>query len=162
LSSDVFISYSREDRQAAATVAGRLVRAGFSVWWDRDLLSGSDFEKVIEAELATAKAVVVLWSATSVRSGWVRDEAAAAAARGVLVPVSLDGTTPPLGFRSLHVVALTDGLSQLLRSIVRLTSQPARAQPKLLHPSGLGWVEAGCLFLLLTALVAFVYATWRP
>jgi TolB-like protein/tetratricopeptide (TPR) repeat protein len=51
--------------------------------------------------------VIVAWSAASVQSDWVRDEAAHARDRARLVPVSLDGTQPPLGFRQYHCVDLS-------------------------------------------------------
>jgi TolB-like protein len=47
--------------------------------------------------------VVVLWSATSVTSHWVRDEAQRGRERGCLVPLSIDGTMAPLGFRQFQV-----------------------------------------------------------
>src|SRR6185295_15159964 len=52
-------------------------------------------------------AVVVLWSKSSVESDWVRDEAAQGRDRQRLVPLSLDGTVPPLGFRQIQVIKLT-------------------------------------------------------
>jgi TIR domain-containing protein len=160
--SDVFISYAREDRQTASTLAALLSRAGYDIFWDRDLLSGSDFEQVIEVELAQAKAVVVLWSATSVRSGWVRDEAADAMARGVLVPVAVAGVDPPLGFRSLHVIPFSTDPTELLRAIVRLAAQPARAAAKPIRPLGIGLIEAACLLLLLAVLATFFLKTYLP
>ncbi len=40
---DVFLSYARSDRSVAAEVAHSLERAGFTVWWDREIRAGSDF-----------------------------------------------------------------------------------------------------------------------
>ena len=104
---DLFISYAREDRPTAALLAQRLEAGGRSVWWDREILPGKDFARLIAAELAQAKAVLVLWSPHSAESGWVRDEAREGLERGVLVPVLLGVAEPPLGFRSLHAVDLT-------------------------------------------------------
>ena len=59
---DVFISYAREDRPAAQLLARALEAGGRSVWWDREILPGKDFAELIGAELARAKAVVVIWS----------------------------------------------------------------------------------------------------
>ena len=72
---DVFISYAREDRPFAARLAHALEAGGRTVWWDREILPGKDFAELIAAELAQAKAVVVIWSPASGKSGWVRDEA---------------------------------------------------------------------------------------
>lgn len=100
----VFLSYARADRVRVSELAAALERAGHEVWWDRRLSGGAEFEREIERALARADVVVVAWSTASVRSHWVRDEAAAGRDRNRLVPVSLDGTTPPLGFRQLHTI----------------------------------------------------------
>ena len=47
---DIFLSYAREDRQKAESIARVLRDAGWSVWWDRSILPGSSFEQVIEHE----------------------------------------------------------------------------------------------------------------
>ena len=94
----IFLSYVRDDAAKARALASLLEKAGHSVWWDRHIKGGSQFAQEIEAALKAAEKVVVLWSAGAVGSPWVRDEAAAGRDTGRLVPVSLDGTQPPLGF----------------------------------------------------------------
>ena len=80
---DVFISYAREDRPFAARLAHRLEAGGRSVWWDREILPGKDFAELIAAELARAKAVVVIWSAGLEQVGLgARRGARGAGARG--------------------------------------------------------------------------------
>ena len=49
----------------------------------------------------------MLWSAQSVQSAWVRDEAAAGRDSGRLVPVMIDETDPPLGFRQFQSIDLS-------------------------------------------------------
>jgi len=51
----------------------------------RDTASES-FDEVIEKAIADAKCVIVLWSAASVASEWVRNEASEGKRRGILVP----------------------------------------------------------------------------
>ena len=96
---DVFISYASEDRERAREVASALETRGWSVWWDRKIVVGQPFDQVIEHELETAKCVVVLWSKDSILSEWVKNEAAVAAERGVLVPALIDNVKLPLEFR---------------------------------------------------------------
>lgn len=100
----IFLSYVREEFSKARVLAGLLQKAGHSVWWDRRIKGGSQFAQEIEAALAAADKVVVLWSAGAVGSPWVRDEAAAGRDTGRLVPVSLDGTQAPLGFGQYHTI----------------------------------------------------------
>jgi len=127
---DVFISYARTDRDAAAAVAASLEAHGCSVWWDSSLAGGENFSRRIEQELAAAAAVVVLWSQAAAGSDWVRDEAATAKAAGKLVPASIDGSQPPLGFQGLHTIPLLDwrgdnaGFTALMRAIEALGVKP--------------------------------------
>ncbi len=102
----VFLSYAREDEAAAKQLAEGVGRAGHDVWWDRHIQGGSRFSAEIDRELKSADAVVVLWSEASVESAWVQDEAAEGRDSGRLVPVSLNGSRPPLGFRQFHTVEL--------------------------------------------------------
>ena len=69
----VFLSYARDDTPKARQVAAALEKAGHSVWWDLHVRGGTQFSKVIEEALKAADVVVVLWSAQSVESPWVRD-----------------------------------------------------------------------------------------
>jgi tetratricopeptide (TPR) repeat protein len=103
----VFLSYVREDAEKAQALAAVLERSGHSVWWDRHIRGGAQYSAEIEAALNAAQKVIVLWSAKSVASAWVRDEAAAGRDTGRLVPVSLDATQPPLGFRQFQTIDLS-------------------------------------------------------
>lgn len=100
----VFISYARPDRARVEPLAAALTAAGYDVWWDALIDGGAAFATTIEERLAGAGAIVVVWSAHSVASDWVRDEAAHARDRKRLAPVTIDTTPPPLGFRQYHAL----------------------------------------------------------
>jgi hypothetical protein len=104
---DVFLSYAREDREAALRLAQALEARGWSVWWDREIIAGESFDQAIERELAGARTVIVLWSKRSIASEWVKNEAADAAERGLLVPALLDDARLPLEFRRRQTADLT-------------------------------------------------------
>jgi TolB-like protein len=103
---DVFLSYSREDQATARRFAEGLEREGFSVWWDQTLRSGENYDQVTERALREAKAVVVLWSKTSVESRWVRAEATQADRLGTLVPAMIEDCTRPIMFELKHTAEL--------------------------------------------------------
>lgn len=107
MGSDVFISYGSRDRHAAQALATRLEDAGYSVWWDREIRAGDNYERVIERAIEQARCVVALWSRSSVESDWVRAEARDGLEREILVPASIDGTRGPLLFRSINTVDLS-------------------------------------------------------
>ena len=82
----------------AAALEGR----GWSIWWDRKIPLGKSYDEVIEKALAQAQCVIVLWSAVSVASEWVRNEASEGKRRDILVPVFLEAVDAPLAFRLLN------------------------------------------------------------
>ena len=102
----VFLSYSRSDEAKARQLAAALEATGYEVWWDALIEGGAAYSLSIESALNSADAVLVLWSAKSIESDWVRDEAAQGRERHRLIPLSLDGTQPPLGFRQYQLIDL--------------------------------------------------------
>lgn len=102
----IFLSYAHADAKRAQQLAAALSARGYTVWWDALIEGGAQFAKSIRQALEAADAVVVLWSKTSVESDWVADEAAQGRDRKRLVPLSLDGSLPPLGFRQYQTIDL--------------------------------------------------------
>jgi len=105
---EIFISYASENRERARGLAQVLGARGWSVWWDREIPLGKSFDDVIEKALAEAKCVIVLWSAVSIASEWVRNEASEAKRRGILIPVFIEPVDAPLAFRLLNGADLRD------------------------------------------------------
>ena len=99
---DVFVSYSRVNRDRIVAVSDNLEESGYSVWWDRALAPGDDYAMLIEQQIDAAPCVVVAWSETARQSLWVRAEANEALDAGKLVQISLDKTRLPLPFSALN------------------------------------------------------------
>ncbi|HEY6455895.1 MAG TPA: TIR domain-containing protein [Steroidobacteraceae bacterium] len=104
---DIFLSYGHGDEATARRFAESFEREGFSVWWDASLRSGDAFDATIEAALRSAKAVVVLWSAISVQSRWVRAEATLAERNKTLMPVMIELCDRPIMFELMHTTDLS-------------------------------------------------------
>jgi TolB-like protein len=102
----IFLSYTRADRKRALAVIALLEGAGYEVWWDGLLEGGENYLPITAGALEQADLVVVLWSRIAVDSNWVRDEAGHGRDHSRLVPVSIDGAEPPLGFRQIQVIDL--------------------------------------------------------
>jgi hypothetical protein len=104
---DIFISYAREDRPRAESLAKALEEQGWSVFWDRTIPAGKSWRQVIGEALKNAGSIVVAWSKTSVISTWVQEEADWGYKRGILIPIFIDDVEPPLGFGSVQAIDLT-------------------------------------------------------
>lgn len=134
---EVFISYASEDRDRAGKLASALGALGWSVWWDRKIITGQPFDRIIERELETAKCIVVLWSKHSIASEWVKNEASVASERGVLVPATIDRVKLPLEFRRRQTADLADwkgepshsGFQALCEGVSTTIGGPQRRQP---------------------------------
>ena len=137
----VFVSYSRIDQKAALPVIHALEAAGYSVWWDGKLEGGERYLKTTEEALENANAVVVLWSKDSTGSHWVHDEAMRGRDRRRLVPLTIDGSQPPLGFRQFQTIDLSkhgkkhhEAIEAMLRAVAALHDHPPDAPGAATHP----------------------------
>ncbi|HEY6049563.1 MAG TPA: TIR domain-containing protein, partial [Sphingomicrobium sp.] len=171
----VFLSYDRDDSERARHFARALEKAGHNVWWDLHVRGGTQFGKVIEEALKAADAVVVLWSANSVESAWVKDEAAAGRDSGRLVPVTIDGTEPPLGFRQFQTIDLSQwrgrgnpaALHVLLNDVASMgkestrPAEPAAADEAPPPQRQRNWLFGGIAVAATIAITA-LFLLWHP
>lgn len=138
--SRIFLSYARDDVDAARQLAAGISEAGHDVWWDRHLHGGSRFAEEIDQALKEAEVVVVLWSDASVSSAWVQDEAAEGRDSGRLVPVALGSAKPPLGFRQFHTLQLElsdgNGRPEALGELLDAISSTCGSDPRNQKASG--------------------------
>ena len=169
----LFLSYSREDVGRVEPLAAALESKSHNVWWDRHLSGGQDFADVIEQALESADVVIACWTEHSIHSGWVRDEAGVGRDKGRLVPVSLDGSLPPLGFRQYHTIDLASwngqpqstALESLDAAIAEraggtpppLISIPARKRGPRARFQSRRWALVGAGALAFLAGAAFLY-----
>ncbi len=104
---DVFISYAREDRAVADQIARGLQALGLECFWDTEIPPGQTWADYIEGKLTACRAVIVVWSAHSVGSQWVREEARMGRDKGKLIPVVMGGAAPPFGFGEVQAADLS-------------------------------------------------------
>ena len=173
----LFLSYSRKDAHKAQRFTEWLEREGHDVWRDEDDIGGgASFSSEIENALNECNAVLALWSADSVQSGWVRDEAGYGRDHGKLIPFSLDGTEPPLGFRQYQSIDISkwkgrgdpSAAERIRRAIARLAEGPGpdRAESDGAHGRSLPGIPralfaTGILVLVGIALLSlFLWRNW--
>ena len=127
-----FMSYESEDRGKAHILANNLMENGFSVWWDRHIPLGENYDQVIEKHLEESNCVIVLWSSSSVKSNWVKAEATVGVERNNLIPALIDDVKIPLEFRRLQTANLIgwngesqhEGFDSILKSVNKYMKEP--------------------------------------
>ena len=152
---DVFISYKRERRSAARHFEQILIRHGYTVWFDVELVRGKDYETQIERELTAAKAVIVLWCRMSVQSEGVRAEANRAKSHGKLIPLVIEHCTLPLFSTLEQNIDLTSAsgsprdpaLDPMFDDLERLVGRPPLPDFKALRDYEATWRSMGALSL---------------
>ncbi len=132
--SDIFISYSSENREHIKPLVNALKQNGWSVWWDRKIPIGKRYDEVILQELEESKCVVVVWTKASVVSDYVHDEVTRATDQNKLFPIRLEEVNPPFGFGKLQVANLvdwdgTDSHKEFARLVQALQKKCPRVTP---------------------------------
>ena len=130
---DIFVSYSSRDRAKVAKVVESLEKT-FIVWWDRDLISGTDYAVDIFSKIERTAVVVIAWSANSASSEWVLNEVRAAE-NCHLIPLLLDDTPLPTELAWIDACDMRnwdgdsdhDALDKLVRDIQIHKSETKRA-----------------------------------
>jgi hypothetical protein len=89
--SDIFISYAKTDHALALRLSAFLEAEGWTVWWDKSLGVADLYRDEIMKQLAAARAVITIWSPSSIKSDWVSK------ADGKLIPVK----TPEVGYADI-------------------------------------------------------------
>jgi tetratricopeptide (TPR) repeat protein len=131
------LSYARPDAASAERIARELGKAGWTVWYDRELPAHRAYADVIATELQSAPAALVLWSQASIGSEWVRSEANRARELHKLVQARLDGSRLPMPFDQVQCADLAkwrgasshQGWSQVCKSVGALVARPAATDP---------------------------------
>jgi RND family efflux transporter MFP subunit len=129
---DIFISYSSQDRERVAPLAKALEGNGWDLFWDRNIPPGKTWDEVIEEAIGDARCIIVVWTAASVNSGWVRAEAEEGLGRNILVPVMFEDVKIPLRFRPVQAANLIAwegdtsdaGYKQLQQALMDILGNP--------------------------------------
>lgn len=132
--SDIFISYSRADRDIAQALADHLTGKGYDIWWDYELHAGQRFHQAILEALEASKVAIVIWSATATGSDYVLDEARRARDDSKLISTHIEGFTMrqlPIGFGGLHTIPVIDrdGIEKALQGF-GVTGTAESAEPE--------------------------------
>ena len=103
----VFLSYARFDSELGERIVAGLRSLEVECWWDRDM-PGVDWPREIERQIDAMSALVVIWTAASKDSKYVRAEAIPAFDREKLINIMFGVKEPPLPFNLYNGFQLDD------------------------------------------------------
>jgi hypothetical protein len=120
----VFISYSSLDRIITRRIVARLKKEGFSTWLDEhQLLAGDPLAEGIGTAISRAKAVLVVISANSIKSRWLKYELNIATERMVrgecrVIPIVIDNAQLPPEVQGLLYADLRKSFKYGIQGII--------------------------------------------
>ena len=101
MTSHIFISYNKQDKDFTAQLADDLQEYGFKVWYDPNIGGGEQWKETIVAKLKSAEEVIVVLSPNSIDSDWVQYEGSMASVLGkniypiLIANLRVDQNLPP-------------------------------------------------------------------
>lgn len=119
----VFLSYSRNDREAVRRVADRLQDAGIRIWWDELVRPGAAWDDTLVREIQSSDYVLLFVSSSSAPSMYA-DQAMEVALdefnnRSITpLPVLLDDAPIPPALSNLQFIDLRDDAELALQRLV--------------------------------------------
>lgn len=99
MSTDVFISYRRSDRQWAEHVGECLKHRGVSAWYDRMIAPGEDWRDEIVENIKLAKILVILFSdAVNASTELKKELSVADESQTLIIVVRIENVLPKAGY----------------------------------------------------------------
>jgi TIR domain len=129
----VFLSHSSSDKQEVRPLAERLRHSGIDVWFDEwEMGPGDSLVQKIDEGLTTCDVFLIVISAASVASKWVREELSTAVVRRIeehtkLIAIRLDETPVPAVINHLLYVPfhpLDESIPKVLKAIFNVSEKP--------------------------------------
>ena len=139
----VFLSYSRIDKEKVRSLYQKLRNDGFNIWFDEEsLLPGQKWEDVIDNAIRTVSAVVICLSENSIdKAGYVQKEIKLALevadkqpeGKIFIIPVKLEECRVPERLRSVQWANLfdTNGYERLHKVLLQLRSDQTERNSEL-------------------------------
>jgi hypothetical protein len=115
--SDVFISYSRTDKDYASFLHILCEYEGWKVWWDPKIKLGADFRPLIDKAIRSTGCVIVIWSDNSESSPWVNHEVRQALDYSKLVEIDLRPHSAQNAIRMSTYIHIDKNREELLAKI---------------------------------------------
>jgi hypothetical protein len=122
----VFLSHNKADRDTAREIALFLVAENVNVWFDEwEIAAGDSIVEQINEGLKDASHFIILWSAHSSSSHWVRRELQSTLAQGIahgrprVLPIVLDDTPLPRLIADLKYIPYHGGTEEDRRELIR-------------------------------------------
>jgi hypothetical protein len=121
-----FISYSHEDKEIAEKVAKDLRKNSIDVWIDKWEINPGDslIRKIFQEGLANCDIFLIILSASSIKSEWVKEELDYAIIKKIegvtrIIPLIVGKPEIPAPLKALRWIDLTNNFDDAVREIVK-------------------------------------------
>jgi hypothetical protein len=138
--SQIFISYSRRDKDCVYKLQRQLEAQGFKVWIDKnDIEAGEPFPMGILAGLKVAEVILICWSANSAQSEYVAKEIKEAITLRmtedkIVIPVWMDDTPLHEDIKNIHAVPVREcSKAEIAELIQRIPERARQALGRQVH-----------------------------
>ena len=126
--SEIFISYSHEDKEYVHKLVDSIKDRGIDAWIDDRIDHGARWPKVIEEKLENCKVLVLVMTSNSSDSDWVQKELTRALRKKkMILPLLLEGDEPWFSVENIQYEDVTDGKLPPERFYNRLTSLSSKS-----------------------------------
>ena len=141
LENQIFISYSRKNKDIATKLYDDLLLEGYPVWMDKAIEEIKEWKPQIEDNLRKSNRFIVLISSFSVKSSWVLHEGSMAyALKQLIIPLKIEdfgtysGSDLPIWVEEIQLVNFVEGVIDYpnrLRRVKQYLGEPLPIQKHL-------------------------------
>jgi hypothetical protein len=129
----IFISYSKKNKEYARQIYNDLLWDGYWVWMDPRIEKGKKWRPQIDHNLKLSNRCIVLISPEAIDSKWVQHEISMACGRDqVILPVKIKDYAPkelPIGVEEIQLFNLVEGKVDYERELKKLKQRLGKPIP---------------------------------
>jgi hypothetical protein len=127
MADQIFISYSKKNRDYALRIYNDLLTAGYLAWIDERIEEGEKWRPQIDSNLKDSRRLIVCISPEAIESKWVHHEISMACGRDLdIIPVKIKEYRPselPLGVEEIQLFNIVQGEVDYDRELTKLKNR---------------------------------------
>jgi hypothetical protein len=127
MADQIFISYSKKNKDYAQHIFNDLLNAGYLVWMDEKIEEGGKWRPQIDSNLKASKRLIAFISPEAIDSKWVHHEISMGCGGDLdIIPVKIKDYKPselPLGVEEIQLFNLVEGAADYDRELTKIKNR---------------------------------------